>query len=588
MLNVQLTVPGPDSVANPNTITDPQALEQWIGTLPRTNPAGESMALLKALTLLNRHPGGVPQRRSLMLGLLGPSEHLLATLRERSGAMFGSRRGAETQRLAEAVSRISMEMAYGFKRLVNECVLPEGAITDPALQAGLIYHAMHQLALTIILDYSVYRIPPRTAWREILHLYLLAKQLKVSREPVTSLGRSAGNEPETTNIGLEFKRTLLLSLLDPYKLHVGEIWMAYDYLAHWAQPVQLGKPWPKGKAQGWFVLDSLGLEKPRALQLEDAALQDRHRYLSASIGPLNEQVHRQMKELQANMELAIPGLAGVKATRALQLFRHMLLGWHVIPRRQHDRLERYEWLNTACGLDAAHHFVQLGGLSTAVPAPEDEATAEEDGADETLDDAVEEVVILAPAEPGEHSPAIKVDGFPRYRWRQINRSEGGVALHLAPEDAKSLHVGQIVLLEGETRTSTTGCCRLGVVRRMISRGPTLLEAGLQFVTGEAQAVTALPVGDALLREPQPAILVDLGDEQPRVLLTTQYMFRPGGEYDLDLGEGGAMRHRAGRLLEASCCFERFELLPAPQPPAQEQEPAPLEAEAESETEATAE
>ena len=81
--------------------------------------------------------------------------------------------------------------------------------------------------------------------------------------------------------------------------------------------------------------------------------------------------------------------------------------------------------------------------------------------------------------------------------------------------------------------------------------------------GQAKAVAMRPrgtPGSAPLAN-LPAIVLERGGQQPRLLLTPLRSYQPGSEYLIESPERNPLWVRAGRLVEATASFERFEIEP---------------------------
>jgi hypothetical protein len=238
----------------------------------------------------------------------------------------------------------------------------------------------------------------------------------------------------------------------------------YDCLTAWAGTVGIGAVVPPPSAGGRFLLDRNGMEKPRPYD-PDKPPADPSRYLLLNASPLNATVHEQLKVIQSGNDPKLPVLKEMKYWHAARVLQNMLLAWHIIPSRRHPRAERYDWMISTCGIGSVHHYLQ--GDQAGMVVEEEETEAEEESA----------VRIHSSVLSG--TAAI----HRQFRCRQTNFSATGLCLVMAPEDAKGVHVGQLMVLESE-RERGNGRYKLAVVRRMVQRDTTTLEVGIRFVTGD--------------------------------------------------------------------------------------------------------
>lgn len=530
MKHIQLTVPAPDYAENPNTITNIQQLRNWIDNLPYANPLGTGKLLLKSLSLLNRHPETLSNRAQLMACYLTPFHNLIKSARCQETTRV-LRSEAELYTLTE---KIIIEMTYGFKKTINETALKQKSWLRPANLSTLLYFALESLTLEMMFSFFKYRLEPANAWQEILQVYLLSERLGVSQEIINDPTIPGENR---ANIHLSFKRILLIRLLDPFKLELNEVWQVFDYLGWWGDKARITEiPASVEKPSGQFQVDLYGVEKPRPIDPENPP-GDKTHYLMLNITQLSVLINKHMQSLDSDSSEPIPGTEGLDKASMGRMFRHMLLAWHLQPKRRHPRQDRFEWLVTACGINDVSHFLNEGKLAASSQALQDEQSVE------ILD-------IMRPNLPVSHST---------FRWRQTNISESGVGLEMSPDDAKNLHVGQIVLTESE-QVSGDQMWTAGVVRRLILRDNSTMVAGIQFIQGRISSAKIRPLvpGHAENSDLLPALMLDRGNNVPGVLFTPRRVYQADREYIVETADGRSMHLVADKLLESTNHFERFE------------------------------
>jgi hypothetical protein len=426
-------------------------------------------------------------------------------------------------------------MSYGFKKVINET---SQGIKKNNPQAQAFYYAMHCLVFELMLSFSGYIQEPRNAWAEIIKLFRYAEGLGLGLTAVTNQLLSTDQK---TDIRTEFKRIVLLLLLDPFRLEHNEIWQAYDYLAHWAARAQIG-PMPAHQEQdtGCFLLEIRGLQKPQGYNHKKPPATPGH-YLLLNCLPLNAEINNQIKHLKESKPAPIPGAEKATAHRLGEMLRHMLLAWHVCPERRHHREERHDWLQVCCGINSVNHFLTQGSLI------ESQQTQ-----DKTTDDTDEHLVISS---YGHNTTQAHLT----HRWRQTNISMSGAGLMIPPNDQSHLQVGQLVMLESEQDIESDKP-RIGVVRRLIRHDAETLEAGIQFIQGLLSPAQIKPVifGRQERADFQPALLLNRGAKYPPALFTPQMIYQPNREYIIETAQGETLKFFAEKLLESTRCYERFE------------------------------
>jgi len=337
----------------------------------------------------------------------------------------------EQQQLTE---KITTEMAFGFKRILNETEQLQKGRHTPSEQAEIIHYAIECLTLNLMFYFSHYREEPKNLFKEILQLYLLAERVGNSK---IDLDSSLHRADTPTNIRLVFKRVLLLQLLDPFHLHMGEIWYAYDYLGWWASHARIAKvPEQMDNHSGRFLVDLQGNIKPKAFSPEAIQGSDANFLLLDTI-PLTAIANKHLQSLSESLPADIPGYKKNPNVPANTLFRHMLLAWHIQPKRRHDREEKHDWVVAATGINQVCHFLKTQKLTTLHNRPDENTNADHDELEITS-------VI------GGHTQS----SYNTFRLRRINSSISGSALVIHPDQENSLQIGQIIIMQSEIQTGT--------------------------------------------------------------------------------------------------------------------------------------
>ncbi len=538
MAVVQLTTPMLDRAVNPTTLTDSKRLSHWVSELPVANPLGVAQLFNNALSLLNRHPNRISNHLELMRCYLPTFTGLINTyinISKQQAPSSQSRKEREQQQLTE---KIAVEMAYGFKRIINDSQLFELGNYKPEIRAEIIYHTIECLALSLMFFFSHYREEPRNTFKEILQLYLLAERMDISTAEITS-GPHA-EKPAT--IRLIFKRILLLQLLDPSHLPRGDIWLAYDYLGKWAAEARITQvPEQIDNFNGRFLLSLSGNDKP-IVYSPTIVRENRDNYLLIDAIPLNQIINQHLKSQSGENPGDTHGIPSITNAEAVSLFRHMLLAWHIQPKRKHDRDEKHQWVVTAAGINQVNHFLKTQDL------------VETNGCSASFGNSENNEFEITSTLGGQAASSYKT-----FRWRQINTSLSGAALMIHPDQQSDLHVGQLIVMESEELTGQKGLT-VGIVRRMVQKGNNALEAGIQFVQGKLIAVDIRPVvfGADGMADFQAALYLDRGDSQPGTLFTSHLLYHIDREYVMQVDGREDQRVFAKQLLESSRYYDRFE------------------------------
>jgi hypothetical protein len=270
---------------------------------------------------------------------------------------------------------------------------------------------------------------------------------------------------------------------------------------------------------------------------------DPDRFLILDVSYLMSVVEEQLATLAPDSRNKAVPVEGLTKQQSIQLLERMLLRWESRPSRQHPRKEQYERLLATGGIDAVCHFLRQGSLATQQ-------------ADSDTDEHEE---IHAFDVHGYLSSTAPEKSHTTYSCRQTNISEGGMAIVTNQSEVGDLPIGQVVLAESE-QAQGEARWRTGVVRRLIQRGQSMVELGIQFLPGTVTATYIRPEGFGAggSSSGQPALLITDGNGVADMLITPPMMYEMGRQYEMEIADGSNIRVFAGRMLESSGCFDRFE------------------------------
>ena len=542
MYHFRLTVPAPGRVENPSLMRNPARLRAWTDDLPFAIPTDAGQSLLRALSLLNRHALPAADRLDLMAVYQSPYDTLLDITRRVLHKQTSFTGPGPLQTLLQLLGKLTREMGYGYKLAINDGIGdPSHRRKGPGLEEAL-YFASKQLALELMVRYTLYEEAPRSAWRELYLLYREAERCALADTSVSDPGESLGSSDVASNL----KRIILLSLLDPYRKQPHEVWQVYGFLGHHAPGARIEALPQAAEATGCFVFDLDGSDPPY-LCTTPGCLKNRESLRRLNTGELLGVLDQQLVSIRQGGYTAPSGLEAMAEVDAVQLLLGMRIAWKIPPKRRHPRHEAYTWLNAACGVGAAHHRL-------SARRPDDPAQ----GSDEAEPTDIE-LGGLSQA-PSADKPA----SYPVFRWRQVNRSDSGAAVHVPLPSTASLQVGQLVLFEtdqGGPDADTVG----GIVRRFRHIDPSTLEVGIEFLGENMRPITLRPVeGSGASGGFRAAISVTprAAARSSHEIITERGLFGKNREYVVEIG-GDYIQLRALTLLESTHRFERFEARAVP-------------------------
>jgi len=533
---VHLTTPAADGKPNPDTITKPQGLRTWVEDLPYANPLGTAQATLTSLKLLNRYPGKLSQRAELMLIYMNPFHRIIDMARKLSCQIHGGqskiRNGNEILAMTGA---ICTEMSYGFKHIVNAEAEAENKTTPQEL-ASHIQLAMHCLSLGLMFEMSSYHAESRGAWREMFQLLIRAQQLEIANLTIAETVLQANYEVSVLNT---FKCILLTSILDSSRLRPDETWASYDYLLWHAKNARLTPVEQASEHPGNYLLPRDGLLKP-ALYDPKKTPADPHKYMICETHRLNLQIDRHLEMLSSDKTAFIHGTDNLLVDNKRQILRQMLHIWHTNPKRRHARSDKFDRMACAFGVASVHHFLKQGSMRS-----QSQMQGQGNISSEYLISRKEE-------------PKLS-EGLHIYEFRQEDISASGTGILSSEPEINNLKIGQLIIIESKIGNPPARM-RVGVVRRLSRTDQATKEVGVQYLPGRLIPATALPeiFGRKHKADLQPCLLLELGESQPKAIITPHLIYQANRHYIIDIPKGDTKRIISDKLLESTDCFECFE------------------------------
>ncbi len=489
---------------------------------------------ISSLKLLNRHPKKVSRRTELMLIYMNPFRGLIEIVRKINCQNQGNRGlNKNDSKLIALAEAACAEMSYGFKHIINNELRSE--IKIPPDQCALYIHlAVVCLSTGLILDMAAHRPEPHTAWREIFQLLIRSQQLGISHQKITNAIPEVDYEVSILN---SFKAILLTSILDPSRLTPREIWGAYDYLTWYAKNARLTSIEQASQHPGNYLIARDGLENPVLFNPEKLP-SNPGRYMILETHRLNILISRHLDILSDTDSAPIRGSEKLNPSTKKHMLKQMLHIWHTNPKRRHERKEKFDRLSCAFGVGSTYQFLKEGTMRKPYQVH---------GSNE-----------LANSPQNIPEPEL-TDILNTYECRQENISANGMMILSSEQKIAKLKVGQMVVTESMVGEEPQPL-KIGVVRRIVNRDQNTTEFGVQFIPGKLFAATVLPeiFGRKHGADLQPCILLELGKNKPRALITPNLIYQADRHYVLDVKNGDTNRVIAGKLLESTACFDCFE------------------------------
>ncbi|HEY5601806.1 MAG TPA: hypothetical protein VIM41_01730 [Gammaproteobacteria bacterium] len=229
MEKAKLNLPGLEASDVSGLSPKPKALKAWLESLPLGDMEASGSEVLKRLHAYNRCRMASAIRLESMNIFGRVVQELTAGLaaKYRDSTFPLSERNRERRLI---VDKLFEEMAFGFKRLVND-LFEKWEQQTPIKKEffDVIRIAMVYLSRRMVSAYGTYTQEPEGVWHDLHQLYKLASRFQSGE---------AGDQPakqdeDANNIVHVYLRIVMLSITNPYHLMQGEAQLIYSYVNKW-------------------------------------------------------------------------------------------------------------------------------------------------------------------------------------------------------------------------------------------------------------------------------------------------------------------------------------------------------------------
>ncbi len=450
---LHLVVPAPEDGEDPRTLLDTEVLRERVEHLALAVPKLAAEQMLEGLYRLNRHPVDSSHHEELADLYWQAFQQLRHHCCNTPAGSF--QLSAKALQFQKIMRQLAIELGYAYKYVItrrwrNKSVLGRGQIGQSAL-----LRALESLSFQLLFLYDQHEKDVLQVWREVFQIYQLAESEGVQDK----YARASGSEtPDVKiSISMRFAQILLIRLLDPWRLAMGELWAAHRFLDVGAGFSRI-TPCEKAVAVGASFVFSLS-----AVQLPSAVRHGRSIPASPDCRVLHTlQLNRYISRELARLSAQTQGLKGDASQRLLKL---MLLAWNEPPARKASRKPARGWLQVAWGLDAVAHFY----------------TEDHAGVELELQPIVEMTDAIG---LGRQAPRT----FSLERWRQVDNSVSGMCLEFSTNTESRPRPGDLVLLR-----HGDGQHHLGYICWLQQHGERMARVGISLLNGRFRAVKVKPI-----------------------------------------------------------------------------------------------
>lgn len=331
MNELDLTIPD-QGLTQDNLDPKPKAgvIAAWLDELPLVNPEHCIRLLCNYLTELNRCQLDYSERFKALELLRLICFDLAVSLRGKY-AQASLPLSNKNEKFYEGAIDINRMLCIGYKIVIADTQQKNIQSSKDKIVVYAYYHAMQQLSYIMLECYLVYRPIPVNTWKECHRLY--KKTAEQNALDILIPIETSNNQTET--IAISYKRTLLLSLTNPYHLMQDEARSVFRLLTKLSQGLNI-KPFPENESlSGGFAIDLKSDHSPVFLSSERNANLFEPRLLD--INQLVDALKSHMLKLDTEIEQQIESN---QSSLAIRLRYDLMLRLHDSWSRSHERSEQ--------------------------------------------------------------------------------------------------------------------------------------------------------------------------------------------------------------------------------------------------------
>ena len=525
----------PDYATGLTVETRPAEARRWLGNLPVLNTAETSQMLFKALSAMNRTALDDDQRLKLLELYRQP---IRAVCIESKKHYIGLPLPLpeQTKLLILRVRQFQEEMAYGYKRIVQNTMLkPKLSGSEKTDLAEAIQRAIYYQTQMLATSFELYAPSAEGTWHETHQLYRYAEIEGIAELPVKD---ELNDTVPHSSISHAYKQALLLDFCDPYHLPARMLENIRRYLDRWAPLAQLSLAVAALRPDCQFLIN-LATDRAGVSNIESQPITTEAQYRLLTTVDLAQIMHQQLNALQNGLPVDPDGLEkNFYANQGQEMLMRLLTSWGVNPKRHFTRSAKHDvQFEVATGIDAINFFVN-GSLefvcSTAEVGPPPRRTS------------------ISGTDGNIHSHVARWQSTP---WNMLDESAGGFSLGKTGPVTEKMRVGDLIATHPRGQNTPWS---IGVVRWVRSTGPNDIELGAQRLAPSAEALAILPADEQngefkmALHLPEIKAL-----RQRETLITPRGMFKPQRLLILD-NASRTRQIRATRLINVTGSFEQFQ------------------------------
>ncbi|HED16583.1 MAG TPA: hypothetical protein ENI64_07220 [Gammaproteobacteria bacterium] len=457
---------------------------------------------------------------------------------------------SRTLKNATQARALLTELTNAYKIVIVDML--QASRVDNKLVALASQRALHSLTRLLMINYAHYAPAPQNIWMELHRLFHLGE----ARDLLHIKLRDDSQKTKRASVSLEYKRTLLLSLANPYRLRRCDIAKVACALQDWAEQVDIERSAQFTHNQRCFIVDLDSDQPPNPIQHNRVTDQVYNRFINLT--RLNILLRDELQDLD-------PAINNT-CSMSHDTLRKLLLTWEMRSLRTFKRTAERNTLGITVGLNNTCEEINRTRMekdllesAEQLPTPDTSESRQEQAPPPlelidiqtgfSLEPDLQDNLTSDPwdqrhlnqqrppegdsqARPDKHTPADRF-GPVKQNWKMINISAGGYCIMWDQDTPNTAQVGEVVGIQ-ETCQRGTQSWNIGIVRWIEYQPEKGLKMGIQVIAPNAMAVSTYPYGlkqpdiEQALQLPELAVI-----DQPATLVTSTGHYKIGDRLIVD-------------------------------------------------------
>ena len=560
----------------------PEAVTEWLETLPVASPVECAKSLFQTLFEMNRINIPGVSRIKMLEEIVTLLESVVVNLKAKYVPSILPL-SEKNRKIALLTRELYKEVAMGYKTVIADQIETASAKSQQNTHIIAVHRTMSYLFKVLLHSYMIYEPYPTHVWRELHLLFTYSSINKIDRIPVLD----ENVEPAASlTVRRVYIKSLLLAAASPYQLRQREIESLSKELGEFASLAKLSIRHVRDSDNDIGFLINLHSDKP-PVPVAYASKQENRQLFILDTRQLLDRIQQSLTETTEQHELQI----------SPHLIQMLLKNWGHAPHRHYVRTRLNFDLNVAIGLNEVHELIETEqgspekknlylGKSESVSKSQDTLqrssmfATEDDEEDITVlttmgdfdapdrdrgtflsSQTIEKELQIDANELIDEQP--KDSNLRTHSCKTVNESSGGYCIEWPKENIPGIRVGELIGIQSATHAVEFG---LAITRWLKFMPDESLMVGIEIIAHSCQAVKARIDQVVPKHKPvtyYPGLVIPQSNDEPAYIISPSDMFKVDDVLLTKNHEDEEERLKLSKLVESTGLFSLYETTEMP-------------------------